>query len=419
MMVLFSGKGMKMKVQKYEIARVIDKLKSIVQKNDQFPALGGILVKDGYLIASNSEITMKVKLEASEGSYFIIPMKAFDLIKNLPDGEIDISATDKNVVMIKIGAIKNKYQSYPPEEFNFDITEDPEADGVELNGKKIMEAIGHVIYAAADGGANTQMTGIYFEGTDSGVSLAALDGHVVAVDSVKAEGAKDMKLIVPKATAKKLISIVRDLNLDKIQEDLWNIMEECENIRWYTDSDDGNDSLINALDGDEDEAYEFKMAFADLCAECERMQEDLQEEWIPNCFDMFFVAAGTGENFGGLLGWDSFEGDYFGIDGTDAWAEDEAKKKMKTLTKDELIAAARQCFKVYQSYIGLRNRYDSLKAAIDILRDQNTGFLQTIKEIERLYEAASKEQGITAKYSTEWKEFERYTDALPQEAWIQ
>lgn len=74
--------------------------------------------------------------------------------------------------------------------------------------------------------------------------------------------------------------IVRDLNLDKIQEGLWNIMEECENIRWYTDSDDGNDSLINALDGDEDEAYEFKMAFADLCAECERMQEDLQEEWI-------------------------------------------------------------------------------------------------------------------------------------------
>jgi hypothetical protein len=213
--------------------------------------------------------------------------------------------------------------------------------------------------------------------------------------------------------------IVRDLNLDKIQEDLWNIMEECENIRWYTDSDDGNDSLINALAGDEDEAYEFKMAFADLCAECERMQEDLREEWIPNCFDMFFVAAGAGENSGGLLGWDSFEGDYFGIDGTDAWAEDEAKKKMKAITKDELIAAARQCFKVYQSYIGLRNRYDSLKAAIDILRDQNTGFLQTIKEIERLYEAASKEQGITAKYSTEWKEFERYTDALPQEAWIQ
>lgn len=213
--------------------------------------------------------------------------------------------------------------------------------------------------------------------------------------------------------------IIKDLNLDKIIEDLYDIMEKCEDIHWYTDSEDGKDSLINALDGEEDEAYEFKMAFADLCAECERMQGDLQEEWIPKCFDTFFVVAGAGESFGGLLGWDSFEGDYFGIDGTDSWAEDEAKKKLKQMTKDELIAAIRQCFKVYQAYIGLRNRYDSLKAAIDILRDQNTGFLQTIQEIEKLYEKASKEQGETAKYSVAWKEFERYTDALPQEAWIQ
>ena len=87
----------------------------------------------------------------------------------------------------------------------------PVVDGVNLRSQDI----GHVIYAAADGGANTQMTGIYFEGTDSGVSLAALDGHVVAVDSVKAEGAKDMKLIVPKATAKKLISmgVIDDVTL--------------------------------------------------------------------------------------------------------------------------------------------------------------------------------------------------------------
>lgn len=213
--------------------------------------------------------------------------------------------------------------------------------------------------------------------------------------------------------------IVKDLNLDKITEGLWEIQGVCEEIRWYTDSDDGEDSLINALDGEEDEAYEFKMAFADLCAECERMQVDLQEEWVPECFDIFFVTSGAGESFGGMLGWDSYEGDYFGIDGMDVFAEDEARKKLKRLSKDELITAARQCFKVYQAYIGLRNRYDSLKAAIDILRDQNTGFLQIIKEIEKLYEQAAEHQGLYAEYSKEWKEFERYTDALPPEAWIQ
>ncbi len=212
--------------------------------------------------------------------------------------------------------------------------------------------------------------------------------------------------------------IVKNLNLEFITQDLWNIQEKCEDVRWYTDSDDGSDSLINALAGDEDEAYEFKMAFADLCAECERMFHDLQEEWVPDCFDIFFVSAGAGETYGELLGFDEWEQDYFGLDCSEAFAEDEAKRKLKQMTKDELITAARQCFKVYAAYIGLRNRYDSLAAAIDILRDKNTGILQIVKQIEELYEAASKKQGSYAEYSREWREFEKYTYALPQEAWI-
>lgn len=212
--------------------------------------------------------------------------------------------------------------------------------------------------------------------------------------------------------------IVKDLNLDSIKQDLWDIQEACEEVHWYTDSEDGNDSLINALSGDEDEAYEFKMAFANLCAECDRMFEDIEEEWVPDCFDIFFVAAGAGETYGGLLGFDEYEQDYFGIECSDSWAEDEAKKKLKQMTKDEMIAAVRQCFRVYSAYIGLRNRYDRLKAAIDILRDQNTGHLQAVKEIEKLYEAAAAKQGWGAEHSKERKEFERYTDALPPEAWI-
>lgn len=213
--------------------------------------------------------------------------------------------------------------------------------------------------------------------------------------------------------------IAKELNLNKITDDLLEIQEECENVRWYTDSEDGSDSLINALAGDEEEAYEFKMAFGDLCAECDQMMNDLQEEWVPECFDLFFVAVGAGESYGGLLGYDAYEQDYFGISCPDSWAEDEAKKKLKSMTKDEFIAAARQCFKIYQAYIGLRNRYDSLKAAIDILRDQNTGILQAVREIEELYDAASKKQERYAEYSKEWRTFERYTDTLPQEAWIQ
>ncbi len=211
--------------------------------------------------------------------------------------------------------------------------------------------------------------------------------------------------------------IVRDLNFDRIREDLWEIGDACEEVRWYVDSDDGSDTLINALAGDEDEAYEFKMAFADLSAECDRMWDDLQNEWVPKCFDAFFVAVGAGAYYGGLLGWDSYEGDYYGLASyDDDFAKDEVHKRLKQMTKDDLIAAARRCFRIYHAYIGLRYRYDNLKAALDILRDQNTGVLQVVREIDRLYDAL---EGAWSDYGKEAREWKQYTDALPPEAWLQ
>lgn len=212
--------------------------------------------------------------------------------------------------------------------------------------------------------------------------------------------------------------IVKNLNLWSIREELSDIQEECDNVHWYFDTDD--DTLINALDGDEDEAYEFKMMFGDLCAECDRMIEDLDEEWVPECFDRFFVAIGVGEYYGGLLGYDSYEQDYFGLSCTEAFAEDESKKVLERMTKNDLIAAARQCFRVYQSFIALRHRYDCLKASMDILRDQNTGYLQMVKQIEEVYAKADKESnGFRYQFCKEVNELDRILQNMPQEAWIQ
>lgn len=208
--------------------------------------------------------------------------------------------------------------------------------------------------------------------------------------------------------------IVKDINLDKIREDLWDIYGECEDVRWYFDGDD--DTLINALDGDDDEAYEFKMMFGDLCAECEQMQTDLEEEYIPEYFDAFFVAIGAGYSGGGYLGWDSYEQDYFGLSCADEYVESEMVKKLKQLTKEELISGAHICFKVYHAYLGLRHRYDCLKASMDILRDQNTGHLQLVKQIEEVYEKANADRFY--EYGQPTRDLIRFTNMLPAEAWI-
>jgi chromosome segregation ATPase len=208
-------------------------------------------------------------------------------------------------------------------------------------------------------------------------------------------------------------AISKNMNLETIQEMLWEMQEECDNVRYYFETDD--ETLLNALDGDEDQEYEFKMMFADLCAECEQMERDMSDEYIPECFDTFFGAIDSGQ----LMGWDEYEGDYFGLnDGyEERWAHEENRKRMERMTKKEILDAAHICFKVAKQYLALMHRYDCLKAALDILRDENTGYLQMVKAIEEKYETAEKDGFIGWHQSTE--EFDRLLEALPQMAWIQ
>ena len=105
-----------MKFQKAELAQKINKIKSVVPKKTAMPVLQGILVKDGYLIANNMEMSVKTKIEAMSTECFVIPMRAFDLISNLPDGEVEISADGLNIT-IKAAKIKNTYQTMDPADF--------------------------------------------------------------------------------------------------------------------------------------------------------------------------------------------------------------------------------------------------------------------------------------------------------------
>ena len=211
--------------------------------------------------------------------------------------------------------------------------------------------------------------------------------------------------------------IVKGLNWDDIIQSLYDIQEECEGVRWYFDDDD---TLINALDGNDDEAFEFKMMFGDLCAECEQFREDLNEltrnDGMKEAFDIWFPAIRGGE----MIGWDFYESDYMPFTTGEFGQEiagEEGRKRIMRMTKEQILDAAELSFRIVRSYLGLMVRYDCLKAAMDILRDQNTGYLQMVKRIEELYEKSNEEDFYSG--SAAVKEFCKMVDCMPQEAWIQ
>lgn len=73
--------------------------------------------------------------------------------------------------------------------------------------------------------------------------------------------------------------IVRDLNLEVMEQNLYDMQEACSDVRYAFDGDDG-DEIVSAMLGDEEEAYEFKMMFSSLDAEVDQFLHDLGDwEW--------------------------------------------------------------------------------------------------------------------------------------------
>lgn len=195
------------------------------------------------------------------------------------------------------------------------------------------------------------------------------------------------------------------LNWQTLRNDLSEMGDDIAEAAWM----DGDYALMSeAMDESEDElTVEFQTAFGALEGELEQMREDMRmiedydrqqffgekadDEYDdpPKIFDMFFPAIGLDDC---MIGYDIEEHDYFGIEtGMEAYVKGEARKRLKRLTKDELLDLAGACMNVARQYLSLKARYDGLNASIGILKGRHEETLRMVKGIEELYEKAAEE----------------------------
>ena len=186
--------------------------------------------------------------------------------------------------------------------------------------------------------------------------------------------------------------IVYSLNWEHITERIYEIYEECSCIHWMTEDEE---ELIDLLDGDEEKAFEFRIAFSSLEADCTQMMDDMDEirrydfmgadindDGAP-MFDLFFPAVTNDE----VYGFDTVIGDYFPLTSYQITAAmDVAKKRLKRMTKDQILDLAGMSLNVARDFTSLEYRYNSLKGCIDILRGKNDGVLSIVKSLEDAWE---------------------------------
>ena len=188
----------------------------------------------------------------------------------------------------------------------------------------------------------------------------------------KAERSRNMRYKKP---------MLAELGYSEMLDKLYEISDACGEIRWFID-DDNDETLLNALDGNEEDEYEFKMAFSMLEAECEQLHSTLTANYgIEDYFDECTVAL-IGNRFNSV-GYDDYEEDYYSLtDFEQGLAFTEAGKKIMRMTKAKMLSTIGQCVGIILSFQNVCTKYDYLKATFDILKDENTSILQNIKEIE-------------------------------------
>lgn len=200
-----------------------------------------------------------------------------------------------------------------------------------------------------------------------------------------------------------------------ISDELYEIAEACSDVHWFTDADD--ETLLNALDGNEDEEYEFRMAFADLENKAEQLNDALRGWEIRDYFDDCTVAL-IGNRYK-LVGYDSQEEDYYALASYESdLAFTESGKKLMRRTKREMLSIIGQCMGITLAFYDLRQSYDYLKATMDILRDENTSLLKVIKEIDDAYDAAH-DAGFDFDWNDEVRRFNALLKQLPDRVWLE
>lgn len=194
-------------IQKKELSNKIESIKSGTAKGETYNPWQGILLKDGYLTASNSLITIKTTVGVDTDESFIIPQKAFELIKRLPDGNVDISTNSKNEVVIKMGNIKNIFQSMAPDSFMLKEKHAPtERKVAVISGDLLKVHIKKVLYAVAKEHLDSKACAIYISCKDGCLNFVGTDARMMAWDHIET-AVEEMEMLIPREAAERLIQL--------------------------------------------------------------------------------------------------------------------------------------------------------------------------------------------------------------------
>jgi DNA polymerase-3 subunit beta len=208
---------MKIRIGRDELLTGLQRVQGVVEKRNTMPILSNILLEakqeGAEIVATDLEIGMRGLYKATvqkPGGITVSARKLYEIIKELPSGDIDLVSGENNWTTIQAGKSQFKVVGLPSTDYP--ALPSIEREGLTpLAGAGLLELIRKTLFAAGDNDARYILNGLLVTLITSEkkttLRLVGTDGHRLAVaeqDLGKAgvKGApQEIKAIIPKKAA--------------------------------------------------------------------------------------------------------------------------------------------------------------------------------------------------------------------------
>ncbi|MGI5990190.1 MAG: DNA polymerase III subunit beta [Lachnospiraceae bacterium] len=206
---------MKLTFSKQDLLKGINTVARAVPTHTTMPVLECILIdastNEIHFTANDTELGISTLTNGNivEKGTIAVNARIFsDIAKKLPDDVITITTDDRNTVTIKCGTVVFNIPGQSGEEFPY-LPAIAKDKAVTLSQFLLKSLIEQTIFCTAPNDNNKMMQGELFEIRNSVLRIAALDGHRIALRTVKLEGTPDdEKIIVPGKTLQEVARIL-------------------------------------------------------------------------------------------------------------------------------------------------------------------------------------------------------------------
>ncbi|MCB0390935.1 MAG: DNA polymerase III subunit beta [Bdellovibrionales bacterium] len=184
---------MKVRITKSNLVGLIAKAQNIVEKRNTMPILVNILMDAENsrlkVFATNLEVSLTDEVDVTvieSGRVAVNAKSLFDIVKELPDGEVTLEKQNNNWLKITQGKAVFNIVGISPEEYPVFPTYSTK-EFMKIDATVLSEMIEKTIYSVSNDETRYHLNGVYFERSLEGnmptYKMVATDGHRLSLVS--------------------------------------------------------------------------------------------------------------------------------------------------------------------------------------------------------------------------------------------